>query len=594
MLGNVWGYDTETVKKWGGGWPFTLQLTHDKTHLFHIQKNLNACMFRNVFLKTVERYCEDGDALFSYNLFFENQVIFRDKIWLFRDNRVSIKIGNCHITGILEDPTPFLRLEYPKKVVWVLDAAKFVQGDHGGTLEEVAKTFLPIRKMPRPRYLGQRKPTNKEMSYFKRYAMMDSILTETLGREVIKKYHEKAGLDTWCFSVAHLAGKFFNKKFTNGKKLDLAPPKVEGGAVWARFGGYRRGWVGPGVYRDYVHLDLKSAYPWAYSRMRAYFGGRYVVSRKVPKDGEGVYKIETILPKQDIRPLFQKRGKHGEILTQPLNQLIRFWVTGAEINAYKRVWPEWKYKILIGYEWKGQSKNRPLNRWAKFAFGIKNSAPNKSDYRYHFGKGLANHITGKFDSSIKRSEETWLTPEGPMTFQETTPGSLRNYMVAAIIRGIVRAKVWGDSRYWEKFPVNPSIQEMTDSIDVPRSELHRFKIGDRLGQWGIDAEGDLVFLRTGTYIYWGRGKSKKVAYHGIQMRNKRTGKFDVKMFFRFLKKGGGTYTRKRMIRAREALKRDGIAGTSCLLFHDKEFKFKVSKSFKEEFVKWLKEKKVRL
>lgn len=596
MLGRVWGFDTETVLKNGGGWPYTFQLVNGQTQLFHEQKNLNASMFRAAFLKAVDRYCGDGDSLWSFNLFFENQVLLRDKMWLFRDNRLGgIKFGDCRVSGVLEDPTPYLRLEFPSKTVWVLDAAKYFQGDGGGSLEEVAKEFLPLRKLPRPKYLGQRKPKPWEFSYFKKYSMMDAFLTSdhALGG-IAKKYHGEAHLDQWCYSVAHLAGQFFNGTFTEGKKLDLASNKIEGGAVWARFGGYRRGWVNAGIYEDYVHLDLKSAYPWAYRNMRAYFGGRYVETRRIPADGEVILKIRTVLPSHEIRPLFQKRGKHGEIITQPLNSTISFWTTGHEVLAYKRVWPRWRFEVLQGYEWRGQDRKKPLRDWADYAFKIKNNAKNESDWRYHFGKALANHITGKFDSSIRMSEETWLTPSGPIQLQESRPGSLRNFVVAALIRGKVRSKVWGDSRYWEQFPVRPSIQEMTDSIDIPRKELHRFKLGKGLGQWGVKSEGDLVFLRTGTYVYYGKKSKKTEGHHGIQLRNKRTNKFDIKQFFRFLRKGGGTYTRKRMIRVREALKRDGMGAKSALLFHDKKFTFKVSKNFREEFTSWLKRKRIRL
>ena len=274
--------------------------------------------------------------------------------------------------------------------------------------------------------------------------------------------------------------------------------------------------------------------------------------------------------------------------------MVSFWTTGFEIQAYSRVWPGWKYRILQGYEWRGQNRYKPLQEWADYAFGIKNSARDETDWRYHFGKALANHITGKFDSSLKMSEETWLTPQGPISLQETRPGSLRNYFVASLIRGKVRAKVWGDSRYWQRFPVNPSIQEMTDSIDIPRKELHRFKLGKALGSWGIKSEGDLVYLRTGTYTYWGKHAKGTEGHHGVQLRNKRTNRFDIKMFFRFLRDGGGSYTRKRMVRVREALKRDGMKADSALLFHEKKFNFKVSKNFVEGFKSWLKRKKVRL
>jgi hypothetical protein len=135
---------------------------------------------------------------------------------------------------------------------------------------------------------------------------------------------------------------------------------------------------------------------------------------------------------------------------------------------------------------------------------------------------------------------------------------------------------------------------MTDSIDIPRKELHRFKLGKGLGQWGIKSEGDLIFLRTGTYTYWGRKSHDTEGHHGIQLRNKKTNKFDVKQWFRFLKKGGGTYTRRRMVRAREALRRDGLSAKSALLFHDKKFTFKVSKTFREEFKQWLRKRRIKL
>jgi len=595
-LNNIWGYDTETVEKNGGGQPYTFQLTCGDIQLFHEQKDLNPVHFRNVFLGTVGRYCEDGDALFSYNLFFENQVLFRDRLFLFSQNRIDIKFGDCRIRGVLEEPTPFLSLTYgegtrKQKTIWIIDSAKYFGGDTGQTLEVVAKEFLPMRKLKRPPYLGKRKPFSYEKKSFKNYAMVDSLLTESLGG-IIKKYHNEAGLDKWCFSVAHLAGQFFNKDFCEGRKLDLAHPVIEGGAMWSRFGGYRRGWVPSGIYENFVHLDLKSAYPWAYSNIRAYFKGAYYDSRKIPNDGEGIYKIDTVLPRNDIRPLFQRRGKNNRIETQPLNKRIQFWTTGLEILAYKKIWgKEWDYKILKGYEWKGQNKYKPLKAWADYAFKIKESAKgDKSDWRYNFGKALANHITGKFDSSLKMNKEEWLTPQGLITIQDIRPGSLRNLFVASIIRGKVRARVWAESRYNQKFPPEPSIQEMTDSMDIPEKNLKHFKISDKLGGWGIECKGTLIFHRTGSYLYYDKGKFPKVAFHGIQFRNPKTGKFDPVSFLKFVGKGAGIYYRVRMVRARESLRVD--RGKSALRFRPKKFNLKIPKNFIKEVAQWLKRKRL--
>jgi hypothetical protein len=204
---------------------------------------------------------------------------------------------------------------------------------------------------------------------------------------------------------------------------------------------------------------------------------------------------------------------------------------------------------------------------------------------------MLNHLTGKFDASVTLNKESWLTGSGEIELAKVKPGMVRNFFVAALLRAKIRARVWGDSRYWQKNPLRPSIQEMTDSIDVPLSELHRFKTGEGLGRWGEECRGDIVFLRAGTYIYFDSKKRQKteplkLAYHGLQIK-KKDGTFDVKKFLKMCLVGG-TYTRKRMIRVKESLKRDGIGAGSALSFHDKRFEFPATtKQFKRELSVWL-------
>jgi hypothetical protein len=188
------------------------------------------------------------------------------------------------------------------------------------------------------------------------------------------------------------------------------------------------------------------------------------------------------------------------------------------------------------------------------------------------------------------NREEWLTPSGLITMQDIRPGSLRNLFVASIIRGKVRARVWFDSRYGQKFPVYPSLQEMTDSIDIPQTMLKHFSLGGRLGQWGLECKGDMIFHRTGSYMYYNRGKFPKVAFHGVQYRDKKTGKFNPLSFLNFISKGGGTYFKVRMVRARESLRSD--RGKSALRFRPKKFTLKFPINFVKEVLQWRSEKKV--
>lgn len=604
MLGNVWGFDTETVEKgvrygkkvYRGGYPYTFQLTSGPVRLYYENPSLDPARFRKAFFSSIERYCNDGDCLFSYNLTFENAVIFRDHAYFFGLNRIKRYMDGVLIEGVMDDPTPFLRLKFKSgKVVMIVDAAKYFSDGGNISLETVLKSFSKVRKLKRPAYLGKRKPKNGEKEYFKNYAMVDAIGTEELGK-IIKKYHQEAGLTEWCFSAAHLAGTFFNTKFCEGKKLDSPGNQIEGFASWARFGGYRKYHAVQGIYRSYCHLDLESAYPWAMFNMRSYFRGRYVRTLTVPKDGEGIFKIKTVLPKEETRALFLKRGK-GNLEEQPLNQTLIFWTTGLEINAYKKVWgSRFKYRVIDGYEWKGQLKYRPLREWVNKFYALKKQIKKEdkvNGWKRGFAKAMLNHLTGKFDASVSLGKEQWLTDKGEIELEKIKPGMVRNFFVAAILRAKIRAKVWGDSRYWKKFPKHPSIQEMTDSIDIPKSEVKRFRLGEgKLGIWGKETEGDIVFLRAGTYFYFDpihRAKRfpLKLAYHGLQLKDAR-GKFDYRRMLKLALRNDGTYTRKRMIRVKESLRRDGIGAGTALSFHDKQFNFPPTTiKFKKELKAWL-------
>jgi hypothetical protein len=583
MIGRIWGWDTETIQKGKNNtqYPYTFQIYGGPGLSFLCENpTLSPDRFRNEFFKFLDQQALSGDIFVCYNLEFDGlQTFFRDDLSIYGKKifrRFPFKSKTITITGVLSYPTPFLEMYISdgRKITFI-DSSKFFEGMN---LEKVALQYKTIPKMKRPSYIGKRFPTDREKPSFFKYAMVDAQVCYELGL-IIKKYHELANLNAITFSVAHLAGTNFNINFCDNHKLDYPGQGIDFAALQAKYGGYRASYIQQGVYKRYAHLDVVSLYPYVMSKMKAYFNGKYYQTTRLER--EGIYKIQTILPKNETQPLFLKRIKGHKIEFQPLNAVISFWCTEPEITAYKKIHKKWKYKILNGFVWRGQSKNRPLARWVELHFKekAKYSKNGPEKFKRDFHKDMMNHLTGKFDANIGVTEEKFITKDGEKDFSYKRPGMLRNYFVAAVLRGAARAYTWIKG-------YNKSVQYMTDSIDIPvkYANSRYFNIGSGLGQWEIEAVGDFIFYRTGLYLYFNWRKNKeplKNALHGFQS--------DWRKFLELVRLGGGTYTRTKMMRVKESLKRDG--GLTAFKFYDKKFELKnVSKKLTEEIKSWLRNK----
>lgn len=588
MIGRIIGWDIETAAfgSQGTQYPYLFQIYGGKgVEYIHENKTLSSKSFTTAFIKFLDDFCLPNDVFVNYNLGFDGpQTFFRQDLQVinrkvFRRFQVGNKV--LTVTGILDNPTPFLECYFNDgRKIYFIDSSKFFEGLN---LADVAKQYSSISKMERPSCIG-RIPSYKERSNYFKYAMIDAQVCYELGL-IIKKYHDLASLKNVTFSVAHLAGTSFNQNFCDSRKLDNPGPGIEGAAYWAKFGGYRCSFLKQGIYKNYSHLDIVSLYPWAYSNMKAYFDGRYFQTMKL--EPEGIYKIQTVLPKDEIQPLFLGRVKH-RIIMQPLNTPVTFWTTEPEISVYNKIHKAWKYRILNGYVWRGQNSNRPLAKWVALHFAEKSKYQKGTpdEYKRNFHKDMLNHLTGKFDASISTNEECYITSEGEKDFSTKRPGMLRNYFVAAVLRAKARAKVWFDA-------YGLSGQFMTDSIDIPMRYATKkyFDIGSNLGQWAVEVpRGDMVFYRNGAYLYFDSIKKTslpplKNALHGFQN--------DWHVFLGLLRLGGGWYERHKMMRIKESLRKDG--GLSAFKFYDKPFEFKnVSKKLQEEVTKWLKGKRLKI
>jgi hypothetical protein len=70
---------------------------------------------------------------------------------------------------------------------------------------------LPVRKLPRPAYLGERAPTTQEWSEFEAYALNDAVATHAIGKFIVVR-HDELGVPL-TVSVAHMAATIFRQRF---------------------------------------------------------------------------------------------------------------------------------------------------------------------------------------------------------------------------------------------------------------------------------------------------------------------------------------------------------------------------------------------
>jgi hypothetical protein len=561
MTSTVIGFDTETVQAGphNAQYPYTAQFCLESgTEFYLINPTLSPKRMREMCCRWLWRYFPHGGVLNAFNLPFDaEQAFFRDRLQVTKDRIFErFQVTRAHwfvLKGNLGEGTPFLEIHFSDGRHGVfIDSAKFFEGMN---LAGISARHTNLKKLERPKYLGKRKPNDKEAARFREYAMVDARVCVELGK-IIRQYHAKAGIENQTFSIAHLAGEYFFQKTCDGRKLDDPGPKVQEFAYDAKFGGYRASYREQGIYPGYAHLDVVSLYPFAACKMLPYIGGEFVRSSKIER--EGIYRISTVLEEKG-RPLFYKRNPHNNLSFQALRTPITFTTTEPEIMVYRNRFPSWKFKIIEGYRWKGNTHQAaPLKTYMMEHFQEKakyeKGSPDEWKRNYH--KDLMNHLTGKFDATIRQgatSEIVYITPEGEKSYSTPRPGKLQNYFVAAILRGYARAFMWNST-----FGI-PVAQYMTDSVDIPKRFIGRFKQSKALGGWDLETEGTMIFFRTGCYGYYNRVKGwTKTALHAISL--------NFEDFIRIISgpptgtgknKGQYGYTKTRMMRVAESLRRDG-------------------------------------
>jgi hypothetical protein len=321
----ILGFDVETVQ----GDLFTMQFATSEQAA--VLREVLPDTGLEVFLDVLRMHGSRGviNLLWAHNLEFDFGATFTpisDLLW-----KRPIKSGTL-VTRLRDGlrveltyhntDNPFHQLRLADQEWLCLDTSAFFKGSLAKVCADLG---LSVQKLPRPPYLGQRRPTAAEWPAFEAYALNDAKAAYALGQHIADR-HREFGIGP-SFSMAHMASRIFQKHFLSldhhraPRRIvrDLRPevlrqwrgrlrsrlvvPVSDGvpfcdvdhgpeGLLEASLLAYRGGKMGlyvpPGVYEDVAEVDIVSAYPHALLSLPPLSAGRWERVREVvPGAGRG-------------------------------------------------------------------------------------------------------------------------------------------------------------------------------------------------------------------------------------------------------------------------------------------------------------------
>jgi len=550
-------FDTETVD----GEPFTIQFAgSDGGTLVRVT--------RSTILETFLTFLDHrGDPdrlnlLWAHNLEFDAGIVFcaHPEIWT---TKTPYLVGQ--LDGVGDVRIVFHQVENPFHQVtvrgrqWlILDTMSFFKL----SLDEACRRLqLPVQKLPRPTYLGQRPPTEQEWPAFHAYATNDALATYELGSYILER-HREFGIPP-TVSIAHMAGTIFRRDYlredltrpirtevrmvsdevARAKGWQVRQPLrvrvdspigfceterrsdlVLSASLLSYHGGKNGLYVSPGVYEGVAEVDIVSAYPHAMRMLPPLTKGRYRDTRKIVPGRCAVYRVTGRI---------RSRCPYGVFLNIDGDVKVtegRFdtWVTSYELDT---ALDEVELESVYGYYWEpAADATNPLADYVNFFFEKKQHTP-KDDPRREMLKLLLNSLYGKLIQRIEKEDRM-------LAVAHAQAGALFNPFWASMITGHCRARLHRLEHAYA------ALHASTDSILTQATTI---PTGMALGDLEVKARGTLILLRSRLYVILDdAGQVLKDARHGFPGR--------VNDLMELIRRGGGPYTVRHMVRPREALR----------------------------------------
>jgi hypothetical protein len=253
---------------------------------------------------------------------------------------------------------------------------------------------LPVRKRPRPAYLGERAPTASEWPEFDQYARTDALATYELGRFIVRA-HQEFGLEP-TVSVAQMAERVFAARFYRRRlpalEADPGPMLIERASRAAYHGGKNGLYAPSGVYEDVAEVDIISAYPHALSELPPLTQGRWSRVKAVVPGLAGVYRVRGEVTGYCPYGVFLRPDRKGPVKVH--EGPFDLWTTGWELAMAT---DEIQAELIDGYVWiPSRDATNPFKAYVETFFRRKQDTPRDNPLREVY-KLLLNALYGKLN-----------------------------------------------------------------------------------------------------------------------------------------------------------------------------------------------------
>lgn len=307
------------------------------------------------------------------------------------------------------------------------------------------------------------------------YCQWDATATRDLGVWYFKSLHELDLYPKHLISSGNLAERFVLQKGNvptwrdNPKKINQFFWKALRGAwvdVWKK-----------GHFEEVYKYDLKSAYPAVINDLPDFRQGEWLKNVH-PEDYDiGVALIELNHTQDSIPCLptfFDMRNVYPH-----LDQPVRIWATFSEVRRYQQTGD---IDIIESYGFHPTNDNKPWESLVQKLLKLKNERQGEGGL-YMATKAIINSFYGKTVQRVEMdNEDAYLT------------GRIFNPVTACEILARCRMWLWDAIRGDE----DKVISIATDCVMT--TEPLDLDIGDELGDWEVEAEGEPgIFVATGIY-----------------------------------------------------------------------------------------------
>ena len=387
---------------------------------------------------------------------------------------------------------------------------------------KIADQFgFTYKKLDKPKKLGYYKYTKKN-KHFCEYAKQDVLIQYELA-ETIDEMHREFDIKQ-TISIADMASTIFRKKFLK-HSIPFPPSLCTRFSLLSYHGGKNAFYVKSGKYKDVKIIDINSAYPYAMTFLPSFYNGKYVFTKGNKKkkfEKVGIYKVWCLV----------KESKYGLVYNEKFKResgKVIWYCTGWELM--EAIENDLVTVIQFeGYTWKGDTKKpNPFKDFVKFFYERKSTC---TDTQRMFYKTIMNSLYGKF---IQRTKDV-VYDEDKEAFIVERAGGLFNPFIASLITGFVRTELFKLEKKYN------AIHSSTDSI-ITQSK--RIKLSKELGGVSVEAEGDILLLRTRLYVMTQHEQITKFVSHGY--------KGSPEQLLKMYQTGDYNYECERMTKVKESL-----------------------------------------